>query len=220
MGLGEAGAWLAVGGGKKLQFVLGIRAVAASQSMSSASGQRVWAKAGPGLIPWLCPMKGPTRVCVDPRAVTQGAARPRAVAGGLSYREVAQRRRRRLAGRRSGTHLWAKACVAQEVTGSPARQDGHCWKLPQIGLQGESHQEATLVQSLSDRNQPSRGYKSIQSKEIGAKRPRGFRRLRSGEQLEGASGSVENRPGQAPGPEMEVSELGQGCLGVWNLTWA
>lgn len=51
-GSGEAGAWLAVGGSKKLQFGLGIRAVAASQSMSSASGQRVWPKAGPGPIPW------------------------------------------------------------------------------------------------------------------------------------------------------------------------
>lgn len=64
---------MAVGGGKKLQFGLGIRAVAASQSMSSVSGQRVWAKAGPGLIPWLCPMKGPTRVCVNPRAVTRSS---------------------------------------------------------------------------------------------------------------------------------------------------
>ena len=83
-GLAEAGAWRWLEGA----VVLGIRVVAASQSMSSASGQRVCQ--GPGLDQ--CP--SPPQPALVPRVVTHRERMARVegdVGGGLPYQEVAQR---------------------------------------------------------------------------------------------------------------------------------
>lgn len=70
---------------EKLESVLGIGAVAASQSMSSASWQRVWPRAGAALMPPPLP-HGDGRACVGPQSCdTQGTAETRGPLEGVSH---------------------------------------------------------------------------------------------------------------------------------------
>ena len=111
-GLAEAGAWQWLEGA----VVLGIRAVAASQSMSSASGQRVCQ--GPGLD--RCP--SPPQPALVPRVVTHRerlAGVEGDVGGGLPYKEVAQR----WSGQERRMAVWDPP-VGQEPGGAPPGQGG------------------------------------------------------------------------------------------------
>lgn len=124
-GLAEAGgAWVVWGSSKKLESALGIGAVATSQSVSSASGQRVWPWAQPGPDLDRCPVPAlwRGRACAGPQSCDTKGAIGEGLIPGLWPRGI----RSRCAGGLSGSH-WragAGAGAAQD------RREHPCMQLP------------------------------------------------------------------------------------------